>query len=223
MTTQLTFTWPAGVALGAGDFFVADANRVAFAMVTNPQGWPERKLVLTGPKGCGKSHLARVFAAQTGAQIVSATAVRGLKSTLPDTPVVIEDMQLLARADEEAVFHLHNYLANEGLPLLMTARYAPARWDIKLPDLRSRMEAATLSGIADPDDGLLAALIMKLFADRQIMPPPALATYLARRIERSYAAASAIVSQMDAVALTEKCAVNQTLAARLLDKPGQSG
>jgi chromosomal replication initiation ATPase DnaA len=115
------------------------------------------------------------------------------------------------------MFHLHNHLRNTGGTLLMTAQSAPTRWNIALPDLASRMQATTITQIDNPDDALLSALIMKLFADRQIMPKPALVQYLTPRIERSVAAAADIVARLDEAALANGRKINQALAAELLD------
>ncbi len=219
MAGQLAFDWPTGVALGPDDFFVSQANAQAFTMLSTPETWPERKLVLTGPKGSGKSHLARVFQAQSDAALIKANALSADFQTDAVT-VVIEDMEELAQSAEEVVFHLHNNLRNAGGTLLMTSALPPSRWPIALPDLASRMQATTVVQIANPDDALLSALIMKLFADRQINPQPALVQYLTTRIERSFAAAAAIVAQLDTAALAQGRKINKALAAELLDKPG---
>jgi chromosomal replication initiation ATPase DnaA len=216
MAEQLTFSWPTGVALGPNDYFVSGANAQAFAMLTAPQSWPDHKLVIVGPKGSGKSHLARIFQIQSAAQTVDA-------ATLPAdfqpsaNCVIVEDMEALPDTAQEAMFHLHNHLRNTGGMLLMTAQHAPTRWKIALPDLASRMQATTITQIDNPDDALLSALIMKLFADRQIMPKPALVQYLTTRIERSFAAAADIVARLDAAALATGRKINQALAAELLD------
>lgn len=217
MADQLSFDWPTGVALGPDDFFVSQANAQAFAMLRTPQSWPEGKLVLTGQTGAGKSHLAGIFRAQADALLVHARDLPAdFRSASP--AVIIEDMEHLPRTSEEAVFHLHNNLRASGGLLLMTAETPPVRWPIALPDLASRMQAATMVAIANPDDALLSALIMKLFADRQISPKPALVQYLATRIERSYAAAADIVARLDAAALAQGRKINKALAADLLDK-----
>lgn len=222
MIQQLAFEWPIGVALGPEDFFVAPANAQAYAMVCAPASWPDRKLILTGPAGSGKSHLCRVAAAQSDAILLHASQLQG---QLPEAGrhVIVEDMETLPATSQEFMFHLHNHLRNTGGTLLMTAKQSPMKWPLSLPDLASRMQAATIAPIGDPDDGLISALIMKLMADRQIMPPMALVTYLVPRIERSFAAAAAIVEALDAESLASGRAINVKLAASLLDKADQTG
>ena len=218
MADQLAFDWPTGVALGPDDFFVSQANEQAFAMLSSPQAWPERKLVLVGPQGSGKSHLARVFQAQTDATLFNAANLPEMSGNRSDT-VILEDMDRLPQGAEEAVFHLHNNLRAAGGTLLLTAKTAPSLWRIALPDLASRMQATTVVEITNPDDALLSALIMKHFADRQINPKPALVKYLSTRIERSFAAAADIVARLDAAALSQQRKINEKLAAQLLDNP----
>lgn len=215
MAEQLTFDWPNGVALGAEDFFVSDTNSNAYSMVQTPDAWPDRKLVLVGPHWAGKTHLARIFAAQTGGTIYTAV-------DLPELPdhgafVVIEDMHQIADRDQEKMFHLHNHLRNTNGTLLMTSTMPPSRWRLSLPDLASRMQATTVTTIDEPDDALLQALIMKLFGDRQLNPAPHLITYLSTRIERSYDAAWQIVDRLDQLSLEEGRPITRTLVARLLD------
>jgi chromosomal replication initiation ATPase DnaA len=215
---QLSFDWPNGVALGPDDFFVSTANATAFGMVTDADRWPLRKLVIAGPAGCGKSHLARIFAARQATQIVQATDLT--PDFQPDAAaLVVEDMDSLPAPAQEAMFHLHNHLQNTDGLLLMTARQTPRHWPVTLPDLASRMQGTAVVQVADPDDALLQAVMMKLFADRQLLPPPDLAAYLAPRIERSFAAAAAIVADLDRAALASGHKISQRLAARLLDKP----
>lgn len=224
MSRQLSFDWPARVSLGPDDFFVSTANAQAYAMITDHDGWPEGKLALIGPPGSGKSHLARVWQHLTGAVIMPARDIDpGDICPPPATHVVIEDMEALPHGAEERLFHLHNHLRASGGRLLLTADRAPSRWHVALPDLASRMQAATVVRVDDPDDRLLAAVLMKLFADRQIAPAPDVVTYLASRIERSFAAAAATVDALDAAALAQGRDITRAFARAVLDPEVETG
>lgn len=210
--SQLSFEWPPSVSLEAEDYFVSGANRTAYDLVQAPKDWPRGKLALIGAPASGKSHLARVFAAQTGARILSARDITA-DSPLPATgPTVVEDADALPTASEEWLFHLHNALSGQA-PLLLTARSEPTRWGTTLPDLRSRMEGTMVARIDAPDDALLTAVLMKQFADRQIAPEPELLTFLTQRLDRSFEALSAAVATLDRLALDHKRPVGRRLAS----------
>ena len=225
MAEQLAFDLPVREALGREDFLVAPANALALDAIDGWRGWPGGKLVLTGPAGAGKTHLAHVWAAETGARVVAATALDPAETLAAAGRVVVEDAERIAgdRAAEEALFHLHNMLAADDGRLLLTARRAPAHWPLVLPDLASRVQAAGIARLETPDDALLSALIVKLFADRQIAVSPALVRYLVARMERSFAAARALVAALDARALERGRPVTRALAAELLDSGGAVG
>ena len=219
MAEQLHFDLPLHVALGPDDYFVSEANREAFAMVTGGADWPNGKLAVIGPEGSGKSHLARLWQVRTGALILKAQDLDPA-ADLPEAGarVVLEDGDHLAPEAEEYLFHLHNHLAATGGLLLLTGRRAPARWPIALPDLASRLQATTVISVADPDDQLLRAVLTKHFADRQLQPSPRLIDWLLPRIERSFASAAWIVAALDEAALSGGLVINQSLARVILDK-----
>lgn len=207
MAQQLTFDLPLRPAMGRDDFFVSGANAGAVAQIDGWRDWATGKLILCGGEGSGKTHLAHVWAAQAGAEIVAATDVPAALEALSDAPAVaVEDADAVAgdRAAEEALFHLHNALAHRGTPLLLTARRPPSRWGIGLPDLASRMAQAGLAQLDTPDDALLMAVMMKRAFDRQLPLTPNILAYAAPRLERSFAAADAFIARVDALALSEK-------------------
>lgn len=212
MAEQLTFDLPLRPAMGRDDFYVSTANAAAVAQVDAWRDWPMGKLVLCGPEGSGKTHLVHVWAAQANAVIVQAADVAAQLEALADAPAVaVEDADRSSddhspqRDDrEEALFHLHNALSHRGAALLITARRAPSRWNTALPDLASRMAQAGLATLDPPDDALLMAVMMKRAFDRQLALTPAILTYAAPRLERSFAAADAFVARIDALALAGK-------------------
>ncbi len=221
MAEQLILDLAVKPALGRADFFVSEANRAAVEMLERWREWPDGKLLIHGPEGAGKSHLAQVFAAESGARVVEAQALE--ESALPglcESPVAVEDADRIAgdRRRETLLFHLHNMARAAKSPLLLTARTPPARWPFALPDLESRLRGALAVGIDPPDDALLAAMLVKLFADRQIAVSPGLVSYLVARVERSHAALCEIVEALDRAALTRQRAITTHLAAQVLDK-----
>ena len=222
MGEQLTFDLPVRPALGREDFFVSPANALAVTTLDQPELWPNGKLLLIGPEGAGKTHLAMVFAARTGAQVIGAGNLAA--ADLPEAAaLVIENADTVAgdTAAETALFHLHNHMTGRGGLLLLTAARAPRDWGLTLPDLQSRMEATASATPLPPDDALLGAVLVKLFADRQLQVAPGLIRWLVRRIDRSFATARAVVAALDAEALATKRPINSTLAATLLDSDGK--
>ncbi|MGB7316444.1 MAG: DnaA/Hda family protein [Planktotalea sp.] len=221
MAEQLSFDLPARAALERDDFFISPSNALAVALIDAPSSWSNGKLLLLGAEGSGKTHLAHVWAAQSGAQIISAQNLR--EDAVPEllqTPVVVEDIDRIAgqRDIETALFHLHNLAAAEGQPLLMSARLAPQLCPLVLPDLKSRLQAMQVAQLDSPDDTLLAAVLMKLFADRQLNPAPDVIPFLSMRIDRSFAAAQSIVAALDKAGLDAKRPLTRAFVSTMLDK-----
>jgi chromosomal replication initiation ATPase DnaA len=226
MPRQLSFDLPARPALGRDDFFVSPSNALAVAMVGDMNTWTARKLVLSGPEGSGKTHLTHVWATQTGAPILCATDLGAQDiPSLANGPVAIEDVPEIAtdQPAQEALFHLHNLMQVNGHPLLLTGRPAPNLWQLSLPDLQSRIQGAQHAILPPPDDTLLAAILAKLFADRQVTPRPDVIPYLVAHIDRSFEAAARVVEQLDHAALAEKRSLTRALAVRLLGAGADNG
>ena len=224
MAEQLTLDLPAREALGRDAFFVAPSNMLALATLDAADTWPSGKLVLIGPAGAGKTHMAQVWAKDRDAVVLapSTLAEADIPALAARKCVVVEDVDRLsdlpnARASEEALFHLHNLTLAEGGRLLLTARTAPNHWTLTLPDLASRMQGTPVAQIEPPDDMLLTVLLVKQFEDRQLIVPEALITWLVKRMERSAAAVRDIVEALDREALRAGKPISRALAARILD------
>lgn len=203
------------------DFLVGPANENALGMIERWPDWPGRIMALAGPGGSGKSHLAAIWAVQSGARFLSARALSEthLPAALATGALIIEDVSE-TELDERALFHLLNLARQDDAWLLLTARTPPTQWKTGLADLISRLRTVPAVTLMPPDDALLRAVIVKLFADRQLAVDEGLVGYLVSRIERSFAAARAVVSQLDREALRRKRPVNRALAAELLRDTG---
>lgn len=220
MARQLSFDLPAMTALGREDFFVSPANALAVAMIS-ATSWPGNKLLLSGPAGAGKTHLAHVWAAETGGRIVQASDLQHEDvPALAQAPVAVEDVPMIADGIEQqkTLFHLHNLVLAEGHALLMTGRMAPKLWRLPLADLQSRVEGAHHVALDPPDDALLGAVLAKLFVDRQLNPGPDVIAYLVKHMDRRFETAAEVVAQLDQVALSEKREITRALAIRVLNK-----
>lgn len=220
MPQQLNLTLPVRTALGRDDFFISPANAMALALIESWPDWSGGKLLLSGPPGAGKTHLAHVWAALSGATIHAARDLAEVDiPALAQGPVAIEDVPEIADdpKGQTALFHLHNLVLAEGHSLLLSGHGDPAHWGLTLPDLKSRMQGTTVAQLEEPDDTLLAVILAKLFADRQITPHPDLIPYLVGRMDRSFEAARHIVDRLDTLSLSEQRPLTRALARRVLD------
>jgi chromosomal replication initiation ATPase DnaA len=222
--TMPSSTAPRQLALALGlperlsreDFLAAPPQAEALAMVERWPDWPGRVLALVGPEGSGKSHLAAIWAERAGARFLAGRALEDadLPAALATGALVIED--LAAGLAERQLFHLLNLVREDEAYLLLTARGAPSSWNVRVPDLTSRLRAVPVVHVHPPDDALLRAVLVKLFADRQVAVDEGLVSYLLSRIERSFAAARETVERLDGEALRRKRPVTRALAVELL-------
>jgi chromosomal replication initiation ATPase DnaA len=224
MAEQLTFDLPVREALQREEFFVSPSNAIALATLDAAELWPSNKLVLTGPRGSGKTHMAHVWAVDRDAVIIGVDEL--LHADIPLLAsmrhVVVENADRIvdlpnARDTEEALFHLHNLTLAEGGHLLVTASTPPNLWKLSLPDLASRMQGSSVAKIDAPDDALLSAMLLKQFEDRQLAVSYPLIPFLVKRMERSTANLRSIVEALDTAALRLGKPISRKFAAQVLD------
>ena len=218
MARQLRLKLKRPAATAREDYVLSPTNADAVRALDAWPDWPGHCLTLVGPEGSGKSHLARAWAARTGA----ATFEDGGRdlSALSGRPVLVEDAD--RGMAEEALFHLFNMAGLKGGGLLLTARAPPAEWPAALPDLRSRLNACTVAELGAPDDELLRKVLAKFFRERNIRPADDIYPYLIRRIERSVPAAEDIVRRLDEAADEHQRPVSRALARQLLETDDQT-
>jgi chromosomal replication initiation ATPase DnaA len=212
---QLAFALPHAESLTRDDFLEGPANAAGLALIDSWPDWPNRVMLLIGPEGSGKSHLAAIWAERTGARSISSHALTAeeVPGALATGALVIEDLKP-AEIDDRALFHLLNLAREDSAFVLMTAREPPT--GVELRDLHSRLRAVPTVQLLPPDDHLFRALIVKSCSDRQLMVDEAVVGYLTTRLERSYAAVRQAVARLDAEALRLGRPITRSLAAELL-------
>lgn len=217
MPRQLAFSLPHEAAMGREDFLKSAANEAAFDLIDSWPNWPSHLILLAGPVGAGKTHLSEIWIARCGGHRIYAADLRDedIAALVDAGPVALEDVGE-RQMDQVALFHLVNAVKEHGSYLLMTSRSWPVSWGITLPDLASRMRSATLVEVSEPDDALLRQVLVKLFADRQLIVDSSIIEFLVTRMERSLQAAAEIVEAVDRHALSEGRAITRPIVSKVL-------
>ncbi len=218
---QLPLAFTYDPATGRDDLLVSERLSAAVSIVDAWPHWPSPVVVLAGPVGSGKSHLAAIWRERSGATPIHPSAGSGAAAVAAAGSVLFEDAERQGFDDTE-LFHVINSVRENGHGLLITSRLWPMSWPVTLPDLRSRLKAATVVEIGEPDEELLAQVIVKLFADRQLYIDDKLVGYIVTRMERSLAAAQTIVGRLDRLALGRGTRITRQLAAEVLNEVGNT-
>jgi chromosomal replication initiation ATPase DnaA len=214
---QLPLALPYAPSLGREDFMVSGSNSAALRLIESWPDWPSPVALLTGPSGSGKTHLVHIWAARAGAEIIEAAALR--LEYIPQLgtagALAVEDVEPAA-VPEEPLFHLFNSVREHGGSLLVTSQAHPEEWNVVLPDLRSRLRLATPLTLGAPEDALLRQVLVKLFADRQLLVDKPVIDYLIARMERSLRAAVRLVDALDRASLSAGRRITRQTAAGIL-------
>ncbi|AIC26687.1 chromosomal replication initiator/regulator protein [Rhizobium etli bv. mimosae str. IE4771] len=218
---QLSLLFSHDAASGRDDLLISERLAAAVSIVDAWPEWPSPVVVLAGPVGSGKSHLARIWSELSGAVSIHPELGSDAAVAAAAGPVLFEDADRQG-FDDNALFHVINSVRENGTSLLITSRLWPMSWPVQLPDLRSRLKAATVVEIGEPDEALLSQVIVKLFADRQLYIDDKLVLYIVNRMERSLNAAQTIVDRLDRLALSRGTKITRSLAAEVLNELGNS-
>jgi chromosomal replication initiation ATPase DnaA len=209
MPSQLILPLDPGNAMTRADFIEAPGNARALAYLDSWPDWPHPVAALHGPAASGKTHLARIWAERSGALLMDAQSL----SEPIAGPAVVENCDGAGNpACEPALFAM----MERGVAMLLTGRTSPSQWRVEMPDLVSRFRATIAFALGEPDEALLMALAVKLFADRQVAVPEAVVVRLVQGLERSPAAIHDFIARVDARALSRRKPINLQLVRELM-------
>lgn len=228
-SNQSVFDFNLPAAMGGQDFIVSDSNREAVEWLGNASNWPVPALIIYGAPSSGKSHLCQIWQEIHHATPITDDLLQDETKIAdilkPNAFYFVDDVDqaiAMGKAVQNGLFHLYNFLFNEGGRVLMTSAQAPKELSIDVADLSSRLLGAPAVEIKDPDDQTLQALFIKLFDDRQILIKPDVVKFLLPRIERSYEAIRATVEGLDSLSLQGKRPITVPLVREWLDQRDQT-
>lgn len=202
--------------LDAGNFIVARCNQQALEFVRRWPDWPSTAAALFGPKACGKSHLASIWADMAQASIISAPELTTFVTRkTASTAFVIEDLDRTP-ADAARDHILIGLLDRPGVSVLLTGRNPPARWTVATGDWHSRLHSLIAFQMWSPDDEFLSALVQRHFAERQLHPPASVVNHILSHVERTPDAIAGFVDSVDHRALSEKRPLSLRLVMEML-------
>ena len=199
------------------DFFVSGSNETAVNWIDCWPAWPSPTIIVVGPEGSGKTHLGKVWCnAADAVKIEKEEFGRGINKV---NRIFIDDVDKVSKhSSDKALFHLFNTISEEGGFILFTATLPPASWVRRLPDLTSRLAASPNIYIDFPDEKLISAVMLKMFADQRVFVSPEVMGYLLPRMERSFAAARDLVVKLNQASLSTKRKVTIPLASEVLSE-----
>jgi chromosomal replication initiation ATPase DnaA len=203
----------------AADLLADPSNAAALAWLARDSEWPQQRLALWGPAGCGKTHLLHVWAARIGGLLLTSPALPR-EPVLPERPVAVDDADTAA---ERPLLHLLNAWAEAGLPVLLASRTPPARWAVGLPDLASRLRAGTAVEIRPPDDSLLRALLARLLSERQLAVAEPIQDWLLLHLPRTAAAIREAAARLDRAGLVAGRRLSRAVAADVVRDMAEPG
>ena len=217
---QLVLNFKHRPALGREDFLVAACNKEALSFIDEWPNWPGPAVVLCGERGSGKTHLAAVWCKRSNAVELDIGKLNVAKDFMNNgyQHFLIETADKIF--DEKTFLFFYNQIVDSGGTLLLTAGKPPASWQLYTLDLASRLKIAPVIYIGKPDDHFIAAVLVKMFLDRQLKIGPDVIRYLLPRMERSLWNAGLLVNALDAAALSQQRMVTVPLVRSIFENEG---
>ena len=227
---QLIFNLNRQGKVGLENFYISKSNQVAVKTIKRWEDWPAKKLLLMGPSGSGKSHLADFWTRTTKARTLEINEISdfNLEELNNNSGFVIDDVDQIRMFNkndkdriEEKLFHLLNFSAQASCFLMMTSSAPITSWGLKLSDLISRLATIAVVELFPPDDDLLIAVLLKQFDDKQIKVSPEVVLFVSKRINRTFESIREFVNLADHLTLKNKRDVTIPFVSEILHKLGQ--
>ena len=214
---QLIFKFPFKTNYIKQDFFVSSSNFEAYKLIESWPNWPDKSINVHGPSGCGKTHLSKILANQMETIFINS------KNFNEETVVKNKFFKCLIidnfnnDINEKLLYSILNHLKQIDKYVLINSLKPLNHYEIKLKDLKSRLEGFLKIGINLPTDELLKVVILKIFSEKQIKISEKNVEYIIKNIERTYDKILKFTKEIDNLSLSTGKVVNINLIKKVLN------
>ena len=214
---QLIFKFPFKTNYIKQDFFVSSSNFEAYKLIESWPNWPDKSINVHGPSGCGKTHLSKILANQMETIFINS------KNFNEETIVKNKLFKCLIidnfnnNINEKLLYSMLNHLKQIDKYVLINSLKPINHYEIKLKDLKSRLEGFIKIGINLPTDELLKVVILKIFSEKQIKISEKNVEYIIKNIERTYDKILKFTKEIDNLSLSTGKVININLIKKVLN------
>ena len=165
---QLIFKFPFKTNYIKQDFFVSSSNFEAYKLIESWPNWPDKSINVHGPSVLWQNSFIKNFGQSNGNNI------HKLKNFNEETVVKNKLFKCLIidnfnnDINEKLLYSMLNHLKQIDKYVLINSLKPINHYEIKLKDLKSRLEGFIKIGINLPTDELLKVVILKNILRKQI-------------------------------------------------------
>ena len=213
---QLIFKFPFKTTYFKKDFFVSSNNFEAYKLIESWPEWPDKKINIFGPSGCGKTHLVRILSKRIKLLSVEANQFNeNVNNAIQKYDcIVIENYS--ANINEELLYSTLNQVVQLNKSIIINSLTNIKKLNVKLIDLKSRLNSFMEMQIDLPTDELLKVIILKTFSDKQVQLTNRNLEFIIKNIERSYEKISKFTKDIDNLSLSTGKSININLIKKVL-------
>lgn len=193
---------------------LGESNQLAWQYLSEDK-WASPICWLYGEQGSGKTMMLQNWQRRFNARYLDIFNLDFTQALQPHY-YVIDDLPTLDSL-HSSLFHLINAVKNAGAKLLLASNLMPVQYPTTLPDLASRLKAAHVLRLENPDDAMLKAVMFEHLRLKQLSISEAVIDYLLKRIPRNFADAISVIQMLDDYSLANRCEINITLARAIID------
>ena len=214
--SQLTFQFPFKTSYYEKDFFVSSNNFAAYRLIESWPSWPGKKINIYGPTGCGKTHLSNILNKKIDTLLIKASDLNNAVLNRLKLKKCLRVDDYKGNIEENLFYTILNQINQSNQYIVINSLKPVKKSNVKLNDLKSRLESFINLGIDLPTDDLLRVIITKSFSDKQIKVNVKLLEYILKNIDRSYEKIFKFIKDIDIISLSSGKAININLIKKVL-------